>query len=79
MLWIEAVSVTLIMTGIVARSAASRSAFGLDRASIAWDDRKRATLGLVLALFSSVGFESATALGSEARNPLKTIPLAAKA
>jgi len=36
-------------------------------------------LGLVLALFSSVGFESATALGSEARNPLKTIPFAAKA
>jgi len=36
-------------------------------------------LGLVLALFSSVGFESATALGSEARNPLKTIPRAAKA
>jgi len=31
-------------------------------------------LGLVLALFSFVGFESATALGSEARNPLKTIP-----
>ena len=31
-------------------------------------------LGLVLALFSFVGFESATTLGSEARNPLKTIP-----
>ena len=33
-------------------------------------------LGLVLALFSFVGFESATTLGSEARNPLKTIPRA---
>jgi amino acid transporter len=33
-------------------------------------------LGLVLALFSFVGFESATTLGSEARNPLKTIPSA---
>jgi amino acid transporter len=30
----------------------------------------------VLALFSFVGFESATTLGSEARNPLKTIPRA---
>jgi amino acid transporter len=30
----------------------------------------------VLALFSFVGFESATALGEEARNPLKTIPRA---
>jgi amino acid transporter len=33
-------------------------------------------LGMVLALFSFVGFESATALGEEARNPLKTIPRA---
>jgi amino acid transporter len=33
-------------------------------------------LGLVLALFSFVGFESATTLGSEARNPLETIPRA---
>jgi amino acid transporter len=32
--------------------------------------------GLVLALYSFVGFESATALGSEAREPLKTIPRA---
>ena len=32
--------------------------------------------GLVLALFSFVGFESATAMGSEARNPLKAIPRA---
>ena len=35
-------------------------------------------LGLVLAIFSSVGFESATSLGSEARNPLTTIPRAVK-
>jgi amino acid transporter len=33
-------------------------------------------LGLVLALFSFVGFESATTLGGEARNPLRTIPRA---
>ena len=30
--------------------------------------------GLVLAIFSYVGFESATTLGEEARNPLKSIP-----
>ena len=35
-------------------------------------------LGLVLAIFSSVGFESATSLGSEARNPLTSIPRAVK-
>jgi amino acid transporter len=33
-------------------------------------------LGVMLALFSFVGFESATALGSEAKEPLKTIPRA---
>ncbi len=35
-------------------------------------------MGLVLAIFSSVGFESATSLGSEARNPLTAIPRAVK-
>ncbi len=33
-------------------------------------------LGVVLAMFSFVGFESATTLGEEARNPLRTIPRA---
>ena len=33
-------------------------------------------LGMVLAMFSFVGFESATTLGEEAREPLKTIPQA---
>ena len=35
-------------------------------------------LGLVLAMFSFVGFESATALGGEAKNPLKSIPSAVR-
>jgi amino acid transporter len=33
-------------------------------------------LGLVLAIFSSVGFESASSLGVEARNPLQSVPRA---
>jgi len=33
-------------------------------------------LGVVLAMFSFVGFESASTLGGEAKNPLKTIPRA---
>lgn len=33
-------------------------------------------IGLVLAFFSFVGFESATTLGDEAKNPLKNIPKA---
>jgi amino acid transporter len=38
--------------------------------------RQGVRMGVMLAIFSFVGFESATTLGAEARNPLKTIPLA---
>jgi amino acid transporter len=76
MLWIEVVSVTLIL--IVVFLVLARQGLHLDWAQL----RLRGMtggglrLGLVLALFSFVGFESATTLGSEARNPLKTIPRA---
>ncbi|MGC1416526.1 MAG: APC family permease [Candidatus Acidiferrum sp.] len=76
MLWIEAVSVSFILIVIVL--VLFRNGFRLD-----WEQfRLRGMsgsglrLGLVLALFSFVGFESATTLGAEARNPLKTIPRA---
>jgi amino acid transporter len=76
MLWIEAISVTLILILV---------ALVLVRCGPHWDwpqlqlrgmTGSGLRLGLVLALFSFVGFESATTLGSEARNPLKTIPRA---
>jgi amino acid transporter len=76
MLWIEAISVSLILVLV---------ALVLVRHGPQWDWnqlRLRDTtgsglrLGLVLALFSFVGFESATTMGSEARNPLKVIPRA---
>jgi amino acid transporter len=76
MLWIEAVSVTLIVILVT---------LVLVRHGLHWDwsqlqlrgmTGSGLRLGLVLALFSFVGFESATTLGSEARNPLKTIPRA---
>jgi amino acid transporter len=60
MLWIEAASVTVI---VIVVNLHGMTGSGL-------------RLGLVLALFSFVGFESATTLGSEAHNPLKTIPSA---
>ncbi len=76
MLWIEAVSVSVIV--VVVALLLARHGWHLD-----WDElRLRGMtgsglrLGLVLALFSFVGFESATTLGSEAHNPLKTIPRA---
>ena len=76
MLWIEAVSVTLIMT--VAVLVLVRHGLHLDWTQLRLHGMSGSglRLGLVLALFSFVGFESATTLGAEARNPLKTIPRA---
>jgi amino acid transporter len=76
MLWIEAVSVTLIMTVIVL--VLVRHGLHLDWTQLRLRGMSGSglRLGLVLALFSFVGFESATTLGAEARNPLKTIPRA---
>jgi len=76
MLWIEAVSVTLIMTVVVL--VLVRHGLHLDWTQLRLHGMTGSglRLGLVLALFSFVGFESATTLGAEARNPLKTIPRA---
>jgi amino acid transporter len=76
MLWIEAVSVTLIMTVVVL--VLVRHGLHLDWTQMRLRGMTGSglRLGLVLALFSFVGFESATTLGAEARNPLRTIPRA---
>src|SRR6202140_3677202 len=76
MLWVEAISVSLIL--IVVLLVLTRTGFHLDREQLHLRGVTGSglRLGLVLALFSFVGFESATTLGSEARNPLKTIPRA---
>jgi amino acid transporter len=76
MLWIEAVSIAMIVLLFLYPSHAhhlfwdasqfSRQAFRLDSVRA----------GLILATFSFVGFESATALGTEAKSPLVTIPRA---
>jgi len=76
MLALEAVSVTLVVAVIVL--VLSRRGFHADPNQL----RLRGVTvggfrqGLVLALYSFVGFEAATALGSEARNPLRAIPRA---
>jgi amino acid transporter len=76
MLWIEAVSVSFILLVIIL--VLVRHGWRLDWPQLQLQGMtgKGLRLGLVLALFSFVGFESATTLGSEARNPLKTIPRA---
>lgn len=76
MLWIEAASVCLI--AFVVGITLWRHGLHLDMGQIrlrgvSWTAVR---LGGMLAIFSFVGFESATTLGAEAREPLKTIPRA---
>jgi amino acid transporter len=76
MLWFEAASLVVILTVILLvlgrhgphADAAQFHLRGMTGSGL--------RLGLVLALFSFVGFESATTLGAEAVNPLRTIPRA---
>jgi amino acid transporter len=76
MLWVEAVSVLLIafVIGIVL----VRHGWHLDSGQVGLRGVSPTglRLGVMLALFSFVGFESATTLGEEAKEPLKTIPRA---
>jgi amino acid transporter len=74
MLWIEAVSLLVIL--VVVGLVLVRHGFHLDPGQLHLTAMTGGglRLGLVLALFSFVGFESATTLGVEARDPLKTIP-----
>ena len=76
MLWIEVCSVSLIFVVLVLMLV--RSGWHLDTAQFSLRGVSFSTLGpaLVLSMFSFVGFESATTLGGEARNPLRTIPRA---
>ncbi len=76
MLWIEAASVTVILIVVVLLLV--RHGWHVDPSQFHLQGMTGSglRLGLVLALFSFVGFESATTLGSEARNPLHTIPRA---
>ncbi len=76
MLWIEVVSVSLIL--IVLAVLVFRFGFQFDLDQFRLKGVKVGALGpaLVLAMFSFVGFEAATTLGGEAREPLKTIPRA---
>jgi amino acid transporter len=76
MLWIETISVVLI--ACVVAVTLFRHGLHLDHAQL--DLRHISPSGLrlggMLAIFSFVGFESATTLGAEAREPLCTIPRA---
>ena len=74
MLWIEVISVGLI--AVVLALLLVRYGFRFDTNQLKLKGVTLSELGpaLVLAMFSFVGFESATTLGAEARDPLRTIP-----
>lgn len=66
------VLIAVVVIGIIAVSG------HVDHAQVALEGVKpdQLRLGMVLAFFSFTGFESATVLGVEARNPFKAIPRA---
>jgi amino acid transporter len=76
MLYIEGASVCLI--AIVTAALLLRHGLHFDRPQLhlASMSPRGIGLGVMLAIFSFVGFESATTLGAEAREPLRTIPRA---
>jgi amino acid transporter len=76
MVYIELASVTII--GVVFALLLWKRGFHVDPAqlSLRGVNFSGVRLAIVLAMFSFVGFESATTLGEEAREPLKTIPRA---
>lgn len=74
MLVLEAISMAFIT--VLCLIALGFHGFTVDTTQFAPASLNISTLGLgvVVAVFSLVGFESATAFGDEARNPLKAIP-----
>jgi len=76
MLWIEAVSLAMILSLVVLVLVRRGLRADWEQLHLHGMTGGGLRLGLVLALFSFVGFESATTLGAEARNPLQTIPRA---
>ncbi len=76
MLWLEAASVACILAIVVLVLVRHGLHFDATQFRLRGASVSGMRLGMVLALFSFVGFESATTLGEEARNPLKTIPRA---
>lgn len=76
MLWIEAGSVSLILIVLAVLIFHFGLHFDLDQFRLKGVQVSALGPALVLSIFSFVGFESATTLGAEAREPLHTIPRA---
>ncbi len=76
LLLLEAGSVSLIVVLMALVLVHHGTLFDADQLSLRGATLPGIGLGAVVAIFSLVGFESATSLGEEARDPLRTIPTA---
>jgi amino acid transporter len=76
MLWIEVVSVGLVVIVLALMLFHFGPHFDLDQFRLKGVHISALGPALVLAMFSFAGFESATTLGGEVRQPLRTIPRA---
>ncbi|MFB2894564.1 APC family permease [Aerosakkonemataceae cyanobacterium BLCC-F50] len=76
MLWLE--GITLLLISVLGVIIWSHTGFALDLPQLTLEGVTPGNVatGLVLVMFGFSGFESATSLGDEAKNPLKTIPKA---
>jgi amino acid transporter len=78
MLLLEGVSIALILLLGIIIWAHKGFAIDLSQLTLKGATPGGITMGIVLAVFGFSGFESATTLGDEAKQPLKTIPKAVK-
>ena len=76
MLWLEGISIALISILCIIIWAHKGFALDLPQLTLQGVTPGKVAMGLVLVMFSFSGFESATTLGDEAKNPLRTIPRA---
>ena len=76
MLWIEVISIGLIVIVLALMLARFGLHFDSDQLQLRGVSLSALGPALVLSMFSFVGFESATTLGGEAGEPLRTIPRA---
>jgi amino acid transporter len=74
MLTFELISVSLILVVLAVTLVHYGFRIDTDQLTLKGINLDGLRLGLVLAIFSFTGFESATSLGTEAKNPLRTIP-----
>ena len=74
MLWMEGISLVLI--AVLCLLIWAHKGFALDMPQLTLEGVTPGSVatGLVLVMFGFSGFESATSLGDEAKNPLRTIP-----